>query len=244
MQSRMMRCLFDMLHVPQSPGAVLWVDDRYISGYPEHQGNAFLGVTDVLRALRTADSLAEHAYFEALLRLRAGGAMFIPVDYEEVLYHLRAAPVINGTVQETPALATLRRYVARALLCDRHLKVLGVPAGLDGRPDEMEFLMGLLRLAENCIIKSVERSRCRGQGLPRLGVMDLGRTPRGMDAVGSGEPSWRPCRARGADTGISVCPTFGRRARDKCGQWHRRGPSTSGVLPLDAARGYRSAVGS
>lgn len=79
--------------------------------------------------------------------------MFIPVDYEEVLYHLRAAPVINGTVQETPALATLRRYVARALLCDRHLKVLGVPAGLDGRPDEMEFLMGLLRLAENCIIR-------------------------------------------------------------------------------------------
>ena len=153
MQSRMMRCLFDMLHVPQSPGGVLWVDDRYISGYPEHQGNAFLSVTDVLRALRTAGSLGEHAYFEALLRLRAGGAMFIPVEYEEVLYHLRAATVINGTVQETPALATLRRYVARALLCDRHLKVLGVPAGLEGRPDEMEFLMGLLRLAENCIIR-------------------------------------------------------------------------------------------
>lgn len=145
--------LFDIVRADRTPGAVVWVDDRHLSGYHHNgQGNPLVGVTDVLQGLERGSYLSKDRYYDALCRLRAGGAMFIPVDVEEVRHHLQRAPVVDGAVIETPALATLRRYVALALRLDIHLKVRNSPPELEGRPEEIPFLLNIRRLAEECVI--------------------------------------------------------------------------------------------
>lgn len=147
------RCLHDVVQAPDVPCGVVWADDRHLTGY-QHNGHGHLlvGVTDVLQALRSAHIITDDRYFDALLRLRASGAMFIPLESEEVRYHLKAAPIVNDAVVETAALATLRRYVARALLLESHLKIGESPNGLEERPEETVFLVGLRRLAEQSVI--------------------------------------------------------------------------------------------
>lgn len=147
------QCLNDLVQAPCLPGAVVWADDRHISGYQNNgQGSPLIGVTDVLQALQCAQIITDNRYYSVLLSLRTSGAMFIPIEAEEVFHHLAGAPTLNGVTVETPALATLRRYVARAILLDSHLKIGNSPQGLEGRPDETVYLIGLRNLAERCII--------------------------------------------------------------------------------------------
>ena len=144
--------LLDAIRGADTPGEILWVDDRHLSGYPRAGEAIIVGAFDVLDRLHQDALLSDEAYYDALRRLRDGGALFLPVTLAEVLHHIRTAAVVDGEVVETPGLAAIRRNVALALIHEDGLKTLERPGPLEGRPNEFPFILGLRRLAETAIV--------------------------------------------------------------------------------------------
>jgi hypothetical protein len=145
--------LIEFVKISPATNSVFWIDDRYLSGFPTIQDAPLVGVFEVLGELRNSGRLSETEYFSALIQLRASGAMFLPISSEEALYHLHAAPIVDGEIVDTPALSTIRRYVANVLLSERYLKIGQYPEGLEGRPDEILVLMELRKLADACLVE-------------------------------------------------------------------------------------------
>jgi hypothetical protein len=144
--------LLDAIRGADIPGEILWVDDRHLSGYPRAGQAIIVGAFDVLDRLHQDALLSDGAYYDALRRLRDGGALFLPVTLAEVLHHIRTAAVVDGKVVETPGLVAIRRNVALSLLHEDGLKTLEQPGPLEGRPNEFPFILGLRRLAETAIV--------------------------------------------------------------------------------------------
>ncbi|WP_413193394.1 hypothetical protein [Pararobbsia alpina] len=144
--------LFELLRCQPANDAVFICDDRYLSGYPSIGIAPLVGIYEVLRALRVSRQITDGEYFAKMFALRSSTAMFLPLEKDEVAFHLLGAPVFAGVVKETDALATLRRYVARAVLLEQHLKIGDFPAGQAGRPDETWVLLSLRRLVDDCLV--------------------------------------------------------------------------------------------
>jgi hypothetical protein len=163
--------LLDAIRGADTPGEILWVDDRHLSGYPRAGEAIVVGAFDVLDRLKQDGLLSDQNYYSALRRLRGGGALFLPVTVAEVLHHLRAAAIIAGEVVETPGLAAIRRDVALALIHEDGLKLVERPGPLAGRPNEFPFILGLRRLAESAILDvwsddtSIDVARARSDWL-------------------------------------------------------------------------------
>ena len=77
--------------------------------------------------------------------------MFLPIEAEEVLFHLKNAAIVNGQVAETHELSVLRRYLARVALQECRLKVGDFPEIKSDRPDEVNVLITIRRLTDECL---------------------------------------------------------------------------------------------
>lgn len=151
-RSAVFECLAELVRAPGEEGGLVWTDDRMLSGYPDCNGSTIASTPEMLGAFCEAGLLTPEARWAAMARLRAARAMFVPVEAEEVLHHLAAAPLAEGGVVETPALAALRRNVAGALLHARHLAIGPVAEG-GGVPGEAPFLLALRGVAERAILE-------------------------------------------------------------------------------------------
>jgi tetratricopeptide (TPR) repeat protein len=129
-------CLFDMLAAEKLGATTVWCDDRFISRYERISGAQNYGVGEILRCLRAAGRVSEDAHFAALLRLRASNVRYLPVEADEMRYHILRAPLAAGAVKETPPLVTLRRYVAACCLDRARMRP---PGQLNGRTILGEF---------------------------------------------------------------------------------------------------------
>ncbi|OAJ62749.1 hypothetical protein A6V36_20465 [Paraburkholderia ginsengiterrae] len=143
--------LRELLGALPSTNAVFLCDDRYITGHPGFGPAPLVGIFEVLSALRRARKLSDAEYFEKLLQLRQASALFLPMSPEEVLFHLSRAPIKDGSVVETSALAVLRQYMARVALLEKHLKIGDYPVQTTERPDETSVLLSARRLNDDCI---------------------------------------------------------------------------------------------
>ena len=146
--------LVDLLKAPSIENGVVWADDRYVSGFRKAQDNRIVGVVDVLNALRDEGLITVEDRRHRLIKLRAAGALYIPMDAEEVMAALRAAPLHGPNLFETSDLAALRRSFGLGVLVDRNLKVgdSGLPQ-LVGRPDEVDYLFAMRGLADACLVQ-------------------------------------------------------------------------------------------
>lgn len=144
------RCLLELLRAPGMEGGVTWIDDRHITAHGLCGANRVFDTTAMLEALASAEWITPVERWTALLRLREANALFVPITAEEVVHHLRAAPIRGAEVVETTALAILRRYVAKALAAATYLDVRPVLAG--NGPGEVPFLLSLRRLAEDTLL--------------------------------------------------------------------------------------------
>ena len=108
-ESAMHQCLHAISTTEVSKNGVLWVDDRFISGFRSGKDNIPIATTyEILTRLRQNESISDETYYEKLLLLRKSNIRFIPLTHEEVIYHLSQAGVANEVLTETPALRTLR----------------------------------------------------------------------------------------------------------------------------------------
>jgi len=148
----LLKCVYDLLNVPNLEDAVLWFDDRALSGYQNSQNNPVVGIYEVLNALLAAKLIADYDRYAALQRLRDSNAMFIPFATDEILHHLAESQIINGRVIESSALSSVRRYFSRALQFEDHLKLDESAGQLKGKPDEIQFPFELQRIASQCVV--------------------------------------------------------------------------------------------
>ena len=110
-------CLLELLSVPSEPNDVICSDDRYFNAYARTESAPLISILELLKALVAAKELTIDEYYRLLVRLRAAGAFFIPLDADEILHHLSQAPTAKNIHSfETRELAIIRRYWAKCLL--------------------------------------------------------------------------------------------------------------------------------
>jgi hypothetical protein len=123
------KCLLELLtFTPETPD-VVWADDRYVNAFQRRDSVPIVSIADVLKSLVAAQTLTKAEFRRTLSRLRNAKFYFIPLDTDEILYHLTQAPVRGSALSETPELGTLRRYWSGSLLRGRDLQRPGTFAG-------------------------------------------------------------------------------------------------------------------
>lgn len=135
------RSLFTLFLYQSGEHDVLWIDDRTITSSLHRDGVPIVTITDVLQWLRAREAISEAEYYDKLLTLRAANFRFVPLDTEEVLFHLQHAPVDEHNIVETRPLQILRRYAAACVW--RNDLLLKPSADTDGIPQagELTFLL-------------------------------------------------------------------------------------------------------
>jgi hypothetical protein len=109
-------CLWDLLNAKAAGARVAWCDDRFLTRYKQVGRVPPIDTIDVLSDLRARGQIDTDRLFRCIHRLRDANARYVPVSSEEILYHLGRTTVSNGVVTESPALKTIRRYVAACCL--------------------------------------------------------------------------------------------------------------------------------
>lgn len=146
-------CLASLIKFKAKSGDVIWADDRHLNGYLRRDAVPIVGVNEVLKLLVSAGNLDVSTYYEKLNRLRAANVRFVPVQADEILYHLQQARVENGVVLETRQLAILRRYVATCLLQANILQQPPMPKGAANQNGEIAFLFSLSHAVAEALVE-------------------------------------------------------------------------------------------
>ena len=120
-------------------------DDRFInqSGHIEHKDvKASLYTTlDILDALVSAGQICDDYRLECRAKLRHAGYFFVPVDEDELAFHLNAAETKNGEVIETARLRAIRE----SILCVRMTDWLQLPNEVFWLYSVFEVFVNVLR---------------------------------------------------------------------------------------------------
>ena len=143
----------------------IWIDDRFFNQYLHRDGTQIITILEVLDALLAVGALSQDDYYDKLLQLRKANARYIPITSEELVYWLKQAPIIDGSVRETEALAVFRQYIASCFLDTHRLKLLSIsdnspnsrdevtsPDNSPNSQDEVTFLVSCLRATQDAII--------------------------------------------------------------------------------------------
>jgi hypothetical protein len=109
-------CLTELIKADLGEGHWAWIDDRFINTYDKCGEVPIITTLEILDELRRGDHISTEDYFSYRHRLRMADFRFVPINKEELVFHLRQAPVRKEAVVETPELAVLRRYFARIIL--------------------------------------------------------------------------------------------------------------------------------
>lgn len=159
------RCLETLFFFEAEESDVAWADDRMVNSYPARGSVPIIGIIEVLQALVGAGSMRPGEYYDKLERLRAANVRFVPVQQDEIFYHLRRAKVKDTGVVESRPLRTLRRYVAACLTRSDDLQRPPMPEGAPNQFGEVAFIVGINRVAVDALIEvwnaNEEDYRCR-----------------------------------------------------------------------------------
>jgi len=145
--------LLSLFRFEVSDNDVLWVDDRFTNAYNSRDNKAaIVGIVDILHALRCAEKIEEVRYFDALRRLRAGNMYNIPLYTDEIIYHLKNAPIQEDALVETRDLLILKNYSAAVLAHGEFLQSPPMPKGAANVHGEIAFILQTHRAIGEALI--------------------------------------------------------------------------------------------
>lgn len=101
---------------------IIWLDDRCLSAKNNIVSRLPFGTYDILKALKHDGKITSEQYFSYLLKLREKECYFIPLEADELTYHLKKMLIKDGVPQETEELITLYRYFAKCFAEDSYLQ--------------------------------------------------------------------------------------------------------------------------
>jgi hypothetical protein len=187
-QDPAVRSFEQLLEAMRDGQSIFWVDDRFTS---QIDAPSFRVVTtvEVMAALGRYGRLDRPREAALRQRLRQARWMFMPVDDDELVDLIRPA-TRNGEVDETEALAILRRSIGEMLAVRRRLQWPAPPAGEDVR-GEIPFLLDLGHAVVNAMARiwsddnwSIEDAGAASAWL--IDHVDTGLFP--MPILGPGDP--------------------------------------------------------
>lgn len=128
--------LAELLSLSASDDAVVWFEDRNLTGYVTAGSVPIVSMMEVLSAMRASEDLSGREHHELLTAFRKSGAGLLPFTTDEVLEPLLDAPVVDHRLMETPELSDVRRAFAATRTLEPHLKIGPATDLLKDRPDE------------------------------------------------------------------------------------------------------------
>lgn len=131
--------LLTLVRIKGQESGRAWIDDRFGNRHRSMGVMPTIDSMELLQQLVAHGNVSESAYYETVTRMRAEGAMFLPVNSEEVLHHVLSAS-FSGNAGETTGLRMLRRGIAASLLATRFLRSSVGDGGL-GDSGEYPFLL-------------------------------------------------------------------------------------------------------
>lgn len=132
-------CLMDLFLFSPTENDVIWVDDRWMSGFAHRNAVPIVGTPDVLHAMRKLGAISDVKLFDFLHRLREDDFRLLTFSGEELQHHLQGARATERGLVETRQLRTLRHYYAR---CLSDGAILRITPNEQGAGVEWPFLMG------------------------------------------------------------------------------------------------------
>lgn len=127
---------------PPKSNDVIWIDDRFMNGFSNRDGVPLVGVNEILAALLRNGRIDQSKYYKLRNRLRASNLRFVPVERDEIIYHLRNTSIRNGSLIETSDLEVLKKYIATVLVQGKILQKPPMPGESTG---EFEYVLQLGR---------------------------------------------------------------------------------------------------
>jgi len=145
-------CMLTLVQMKSQANDVTWVDDRSLNSFAAIGATRSIGINEILKALVGAGVMDLDAYYRKLLKLRAANVLFIPVQKDEILYHIKKAAIENGIMVETQELSILRRYIASCLMHGDILQKPPISEVNPNKPGEMGFVLSLSHAMVEAII--------------------------------------------------------------------------------------------
>lgn len=139
--------LSSLLGFEPKEGDIIWADDRWLNSYHHRDGVPIADVYDILKLLVGNKQMSEAEYYQSLHKLRSGNVIFIPIQRDEIIYHLKQAQIhpIKGVVVETQQLKVLRQYAASCLLQKTIMQAPPMPPGSPNEQGETTFVINFMR---------------------------------------------------------------------------------------------------
>ncbi len=145
----------------------VWIDDRFTNHYNRVGKASLIGIVDILKLLVGKQLLSPESYYERLIQLRAGNVRFIPLQPDELLYHLKnALKQEDGKywIEETRSLTVIRRSIAACITNRKDIQLPPVPKQITHQQGEVEFLLSLHHVIQQALHEiwlSVPQSEAR-----------------------------------------------------------------------------------
>ena len=147
-QDPVYQCLMNAIHHPLGMNANVWCEDRLVSSFSSRLPFPVIGILEILQLLRAQNLLSEREYFEKLIEVRDSDCRFIPIEKDEIIFHLAQAGTNEKALVETHALRVLRQYVAACFL---EKESLAPPKG-SANPGEARFVIQYMHAVTDAII--------------------------------------------------------------------------------------------
>ena len=150
-----MQCVFELIGAPNVPGSWVWIDERFFNAHAScGEEVPIITLADILGELRQRGALSETDYFVKFHEMRAANLQYIPLSEDGIMHCVRSANIQNGTLIESPELATLRRYFAVCLSERGRLQFAPQPPGSSRPAGEMLFLMDSFNAIREAVIET------------------------------------------------------------------------------------------
>lgn len=132
----------------------VWIDDRYSNHFNRVGKAPLIGIVDILKLLVGKHVLTPEAYYERLIQLRAGNARYIPLQSDELLYHLKNALKEEAGafwIEETRPLSVIERSLASCIAQRNDIQLPPVPEQITHQHGEVEFILSLHRVIQQTL---------------------------------------------------------------------------------------------
>lgn len=216
LQASMMQALASIM----DDGAILWVDDRYLSAIDNAKMRVATTI-EVIDALRRYGRMDDQRVFSLRQQLREIDWSFLPIRSDEVLHHLHAS-MHGDELRETGDLRLLRHGISNILRHRRLLQWPDLKALDDEVRGEVPFLLDLAQMVTETISRLWTTEEFTEAAAIRASTwvlenLDIDQYP--MPVLASGDP--RSDQLQGLRlaslllNGLQIVPVKGMRERQK-----------------------------
>jgi len=135
-----LNCLSEVMNAEDAENTVCWIDDRCIHSFRQVEQKPIVTTYEILRALYLCKRISREDYYGFLIKLRSLNYKYIPLEPEELLFHVHQAKADNNHLLETQEMELLRQYYNSCMVSWNNLQLNPLPENCPSQYGELYFL--------------------------------------------------------------------------------------------------------